>query len=211
MELDDLRKGWKQPAADSPAALNATALDQLLRRGTQNFVAKLWRNAWAELVFTVAVLLLSGVALLYAEKMELRVMLIWLVVLCFISIVSYHRQLLTGIRGLGRVEATVREHVALHLDGLRKTMRRSYQSALLTLPVTFGIGFFFSLHRIVATYSGGALWRQLGLLAVGTGIAGVCAYFLVRWLGRRLLQDLYGRHLDRLEASLRELGDEPLA
>jgi hypothetical protein len=212
MELDDLRRQWQQPVpGDGPARLDAAAWAQLVDRGTQNAVAKLRRNAWLELGATVACLLLSCAALFYVEKPRNQVMLVWLIILCLVSVVSYHRLLLRGLQRLGPADATVREHLAQQLAGVRRIIRLSYLSGLWTLPVSFGIGFFFSLSSITAKYSGTHLFKQVGLLVVSTGIAGFMAYLLMRWVARKYFQDLYGQHLDRLEANLRELSDEDLA
>ena len=45
------------------------------------------------------------------------------------------------------------------------------------------------------------------VMLVGGALLQVGTVYGTRWY----LQRLYGQHLDRLEASLRELGDEPLA
>jgi hypothetical protein len=209
MELDDLRRQWQQPVPnDGPARLDAAAWAQLVARGSQSAVAKLRRNARLELGATVTFLLLSCAALFYVEKAEHQAMLWWLIILCLGSVVSYHRLLLRGLQRLGAADATVREHLAQQLAGVRHIMRLSYRSSLWTLPVSFGIGFFFSLSRIMARYSGTQLLKQVGLLLLGTAIAGFLAYLLVRLVARRYFQDLYGQHLDRIEASLRELRDE---
>lgn len=205
MELNELRSRWQRAAAEAPVTADVAALTQLVAHGTRNSVAKLLRNARLEVGFTGLALLLSAGALLYVENLQHRVTLVWLIILCLVSIVSYHRQLLRGIQGLEAADAPVREQLAQQLNALRKVMRRSYQSALWTLPVTFGIGFFFSLSRTIAQYSGLRLLTQLGFLVVGTGVAGAIAYFIISRVGHRYLQDLYGKHLDQLERSLAEL------
>ena len=69
------------------------------------------------------------------------------------------------------------------------------------------ISLFFSVQRLLVHYSGRALLGQLVWLGVGTILAGLIGYFSVGFLSRRVLQDLYGQHLDHLQAVLRELSE----
>ena len=209
MELDELRRRWQQAAAaEAPAASDAALSLQLLERGSRSAVAKLRRNAVMELSFTVVLLLLSGGALIYLKEAQSQAMMIWLIILCLGSIISYHRHLLRGVRSLPDADAPVREQLTQQLNDVRKTMRGSYQSALWTLPVSFGIPLCFGLNRLLSNYSGKLFWMQLGILLLSTIGIGFFAYFGMRAFGRQYLQTLYGQHLDQLEASLAEL-EEP--
>lgn len=203
MELDDFRRSWKQPsAAEAPAAFNKEALEKLLARNSGNLISRMRRNAWVESSFTVVCLLLSSAALLYVQQAEQRAMLVWVILICLVSIFSYHRYLLENLTS---VDGALHEHITQQIDRLRTVMRLSYRSTLWSLPITLGIGFSFKVSRVVHELAGQKLLVALSILAVGYAIAGLLAYLLISRLGRWYLQDLYGKHLDRLETLLREL------
>jgi di/tricarboxylate transporter len=203
MELDDLRRAWKHPAAaEVPTAFNKEALEKLLARNSGSLIGRMRHNAWVESSFTVVCLLLSGVALVYVQQAEQRANLVWFVILCLVSIFSYHRHTL---QNLTNVDGALHEHITQQVSQLRTVMRLSYRSSLWSLPVSLGIGFFFKVNRIMQELAGQKLLMALGTLVVGYAIAGLLGYLLMSQFGRWYLQRLYGQHLDRLEALLQEL------
>lgn len=205
MELDDLRHRWQQTAASTSTPLSPTALEQLLTTTAHSSVARLRRNAQWELGFTVAFLLGSCAWLFYTRSLEQRTMTIWLMVVCVVSITSYHRHMLKGIAGLSSSGATLHAHLTQQLADLRKVLVLSYRSVLWVLLITMGMMLFFAVRHSLAVYSGQRLLAQVGVLVLGYAIITLLAYFCIRALVRGVLQDLYGRYLDRLEAALREL------
>ncbi|GAB3227986.1 hypothetical protein GCM10027346_11980 [Hymenobacter seoulensis] len=208
MELDTFRRSWQQPVStDATAAFDAVTLSQLLKRNTSGSLPNLVRNARLEIGFTVALLLVTCVGLFYAKQAANQASFIWILILCLVSLVSYHRYLFNGIKGLGNASATVRENVAQQVERIREVMNRSYRSALWSLPISFGIGFYFSLTNALATYSGKLLLMQLAVLVIGYGLVWWFTHWLMARFARQYLQELYGQHLDRLEATLRELGE----
>jgi uncharacterized protein YjeT (DUF2065 family) len=211
MELDELRRQWQQPApADAPAPLDAAALARLLARQSDGIIDKLRRSARLELYINFGVLL-GAVALAWLpEQFWLRVFG-WVLVGIGVVCIGYLYRKLYLLRRLDDPAGDLRAHL-LHLDGgLRALIRFYYRFTLGMLPV----GGLVEVLMVVSTSK-----RQIGLTS-GFGIALVLGlvvvlpavlYLPVASLTRRYLQRLYGQHLDRLEASLRELAEpEPTA
>ncbi|GAA4373122.1 hypothetical protein [Hymenobacter koreensis] len=209
MELDDLRRNWKlaATAGNSADSFDSTALTKLLAQGDASPNSKMRRNARLETSFTVLCLLASLAGLFFVEDTGRRVMLLWIMLLCVVSLLSYHRRM-TGLLETEYADGNVREYVTQQVANIRRLIEQSVQSVLRTVPVSLGIGMFFSGSRLLTNYSGRLLWTQLALLVAGYGVIWALTHFLLGRLARATLQDLYGQHLDRLEGYLRELQDQ---
>ncbi|UOQ97051.1 hypothetical protein MUN81_17645 [Hymenobacter sp. 5317J-9] len=208
LELDELRCQWQQPAADVPAPLDAAALTRLLAQQSDGIIAKLRRSArwelWANFVILAGALALAGLA----QVLWLRVAGGVLAAIGAVCIVYLFRKLHLLLR-MDDPAGDLRAHL-LRLDsGLRALIRFYYRFTLAMLPV----GGLLNLLMVVSTSK-----REIGLTS-GFGLALVLGlvvvlpallYLPVASLTKRYLQRLYGQHLDRLEASLRELA-EPVA
>jgi len=173
-------------------------------KSDQNPISRMRRNAWWELGFTLIVLVASSVGLLYVKSVETRTMLVWLILISLVSLVSYHRHMLSSIRGLSEVGATIHAHIAQRVTDVRQLMEASYRSSVWVLCITFGIVLTFALYKALTKYSGRLMLVQLVGVGLVCVIAVVISYFTRRF-ARQVLHDLYGRHLDHLEAVLREL------
>ncbi|UOR03925.1 hypothetical protein MUN82_13325 [Hymenobacter aerilatus] len=170
----------------------------------QNSIGRMRRNARWELGFTLVLLVGSTVGFFYVKSLETRTMLLWLILIGLVSLVSYHRHMLSGIQELSGVGATIHTHITQRVAGLRQLLQASYRSSVWVLCITFGIVLSFALYKALTQYSGRLLLIQLVGVGISCIIAVVVGYF-VRRVVRQVLQDLYGRHLDHLEATLREL------
>ena len=207
MELDDLRRQWQQPApADAPAPLDAAALTRLLARQSDGILDKLRRSARLELWANIGIMAGALALAVLAHALWLQVAGGVLAAIGAVCIVYLYRKLHL-LRRMDDPAADLRAHL-LRLDGgLRALIRFYYRFTLAMLPV----GGLLNVLMVVSTSK-----REIGLTS-GFGIALVLGlvvvlpavlYLPVASLTRRYLQRLYGQHLDRLEASLREL-DEP--
>ncbi|GAB3869692.1 hypothetical protein GCM10028824_17130 [Hymenobacter segetis] len=210
MELDDLRASWKQPApTDGPAVLNEAALTQLLARASASPVAKMRRNAWLEIGFVgVCLAVCIGVAASTQDSFYLAAVA-WLGLICVLS-GFYYRRKLALLRSLGEVAGqAVREHMGQQLHSLRSLVQLYYRATMWSVPASLTVSLLFVGGRMVQRFAEPKLVTGLGLLGVVYGMLGVFIYYGMRRATQWYLQRLYGQHLDRLEASLRELGDEP--
>jgi hypothetical protein len=203
MELDDLRRAWKQPSAtDAPPALDIAALAQLLARNTDSPVAKMQRNARVEMGLTALLMLLP----FWFMKVEKPVTVFWafFMVLLGAGQLYYYYYKLGVLCRMATVEDNVRDHLQKLCVELRRLLRFLYRVTLATGPVTLVLlfGSYVSLEQAKPA----GLRPQL--LLITAGVVLVFGFFLqigVLYATRRYLQRLYGQHLDRLEASLREL------
>ncbi|MBF9143413.1 hypothetical protein [Hymenobacter properus] len=211
MELDELRRQWQQPApADAPAPLDAAALTRLLARQSDGIIDKLRRSArwelWANIGILVGALALAGLA----QVLWLRVAGGVLAAIGAVCIVYLYRKLHL-LRRMADPAGDLRAHL-LRLDGgLRALIRFYYRFTLAMLPVGGLLNVLMVVStskREIALTSGFGMVLIVGLVVVLPALL----YLPVASVTKRYLQRLYGQHLDRLEASLRELAEpEPAA
>lgn len=205
MELENFRRTWQQVApAEAQPALDTVALERLLARRSSSPVAKMRRNVWLEIGFAVLGLIASGMMLVYTSTDHNRAMAAWVGLICLISCVYYRRKVAV-LHSLNDANGPLREQVERQLSNLRSLTKLYYQATMWTLPVSFGIGFLFPVVRIQQDPEGQyqlLLWGGLLLIGALTFFLG---YVFLRYFTRWYIQRLYGQHLDRLEAILRDL------
>jgi hypothetical protein len=104
----------------------------------------------------------------------------------------------------------LRAHLVRLVSGLRTLIRFYYRFTLAMLPVAGVV----NVLMVASEFKRGIELTSFAGLALVMGLVVVLPallYLPVASVTRRYLQRLYGRHLDRLEANLHELGDEPNA
>ena len=217
MELDEFRRRWQQtpPTAD----LTETSLKQLLKHRSTSLVEKMRRNARLEAGLTVLVIMLLPAYIVYtdivyADKLPLQLWGKFMLVLA-VGMLYYYYLKLGLLQRMAHAETQVRQHLSQLCAGLRQLLRFYYRLTLATGPFVLLMGLCFAVSKEYAhsrlTPGYVVDWEALGIMAavmlVGGALLQVGTVYGTRWY----LQRLYGQHLDRLEASLRELGDEPLA
>ena len=210
MELDDLRRQWQQPAlADAPAPLNAAALTQLLSQRSKSVVGKLRRSARWELA---ANLVLVGGAVPVVVLEHTAWLRVFAGVLAAIGVVciAYLYRKLHLLRRMDDPAADLRVHLRRLAEGLRSLIRFYFRFTLAMLPVggLMNVLMFVSTSKhAISLTSGFGIALVVGMVLVLPALL----YLPVASLTRKYLQRLYGQHLDRLEASLRELDEPELA
>ena len=210
MELDDLRRQWQQPPAETPAPLDAAALTRLLARQSDGIVERLRRSARLELYINSGVLLGSLALVWLAQVFWLRVFG-WLLVVIGLVCIGYLYRKLHLLRRMDDPAGDLRAHLLRLVSGLRALIRFYYLFTLAMLPV---MGVMNALMAISQFRHGINLTSLPGLALMLVLVVGipVLLYLPVASTTRRYLQYLYGQHLDRLEASLHELDSpEPTA
>ena len=210
MELDDLRRHWQQPPAETLVPLDAAALTRLLARQSDGIVERLRRSARLELYINSGVLLGSLALVWLAQVFWLQVFGWLLVVIGLVCIVYLYRKLHL-LRRMDDPAGDLRAHLLRLVSGLRALIRFYYLFTLAMLPV---MGVMNTLMAISQFRHGINLTSLPGLALMLVLVVGipVLLYLPVASTTRRYLQYLYGQHLDRLEASLHELDSpEPTA
>jgi len=206
MELDDLRRQWRQPA-ETPAPLDAAALTHLLARQSDGIVERLRRSARLELYIYSGVL--PGLlALAWLGPLFWVRVFGWVMVGTDLICIGYLYRKLHLLRRMDDPAGDLRAHLLRLVSGLRSLIRFYYRFTLAMLPVMGVV----EVLMAASEFKHGIKFTTLPGIALIVGLVvvlPVLLYLPVATTTRRYLHYLYGQHLDRLEASLRELGDEP--
>ncbi len=205
MELDDLRRQWQQPPANTPDQLDVAALTQLLARQSDGIVERLRRSARLELYINFGVLLGSVALVWLAQVFWLRVFG-WLLVVLGLVCIGYLYRKLHLLRRMDDPSGDLRAHLRRLASGLRSLIRFYYCLTLAMLPVTGVV----NVLMAISQFEHGLNLTSLPGIALVVGLVivlPVLLYLPVATTTRRYLQHLYGQHLDRLEASLAELAE----
>jgi hypothetical protein len=205
MELDDLRRQWQQPTADT-ASVSSAELNEMLAAKSDGLIEKMRRNTWLEALFTVA-MVVGTLFYMWAKRSDVIYLLLGgtLLLLSAVLLVHYYRQLQL-LQRMTRTDAQVRTHLGTLGAGLRRLLRFYYRLTLAVLPYMLIMLLGFQVSKELA-HPGGFHWKFIGLLAAAYLVLGVVVQVAVVYATRWYLQRLYGQHLDRLEASLRELAE----
>ena len=207
MELDELRRQWQQPLAETPAPLDAAALTQLLDRQSEGIIGKLRRSARLELYINFGILLGSLALVWWARLFWMRAFG-WVLVVIGLVCIGYLYRKLHLLRRMDDPAGDLRAHLRRLVNGLRSLIHFYHYFTLAMLPVA-GV---LNVLMVDSEFKHGVNLTSLPGLALVVGLVVVLPallYLPVASGTRRYLQYLYGQHLDRLEASLHELGDEP--
>ena len=208
MELDDLRRQWQQPETTSQS-VSPAQLESLLAHRSISLIEKMRRNAWVEAVFNALVAVTLPFYIATRQSVLYRMYGVAMLLLAVLMLYYYYRQLRL-IGRMARAEGHVRAHLVAMSAGLRQLLRFYYRLTLATGPLLLSLALGFFVGQELARPSA-FRWPLVGGIAAAFLFFGAVlqagAVYGTRWY----VQRLYGQHLDRLEASLRELGDEPTA
>jgi len=204
MELNELRALWNQqpPHADLP--LSKEEVTQMRTRQSISIIERLRGNARLELGLNALVLLLLPAVIYFAPNLLSRAMGILLVPVCLVCLYYFYRKLRL-LRSLTTAEHDVRLHLASMVAGMRALIRFYNRFTLAMYPVSLLCGLLIGLYEKEAGYQPAFSMAKLATVLAATLIVGGGFFWLTIRFTRWYLQCLYGRHLDRLEALLREL------
>ena len=206
MELDDLRRQWQQPET-TPLPESPAELGEMLAHNSSGLVDKMRRNTWYEAIFTV--LMAAAVPFYlwnYWGQAFYMLMGAVMVLLSAILLVNYYQQLQL-LRRMTYTETQVRAHLGTLSAGLRRQLHFYYRLTLATAPLTLILLLGFYVGKELAhpgAFHGKFIATMAAVFVVLGAVVQVGMVYLTRWY----LQRLYGQHLDRLEASLRELEED---
>ncbi|MGI4761397.1 MAG: hypothetical protein ACRYF0_11855 [Janthinobacterium lividum] len=206
MELDDLRRQWRQPEpASTPATLNTNELRQLLAQQSNSIVAKLRRNAQVEMALNYALLPISLAVAWLAPVLWVRLWGGLLGLIALVCIFYFHRKL-GLLKSMSNPAGDLRAYLLRLTTGLRSLIRFYYRLTLAMLPLASLLMGIMALTSTTKAVTPAKIWIIGALLAVLC----VVIYLPTAHTTKRYLHWLYGQHLDRLEAQLRELDDVPV-
>lgn len=199
MELEELKDIWNKKEFHLK---NEDELATMLKGNSRSLVDKLERSVWFELILTM----IAGLALLvYAFNLP-GGSVKWTSVSIIILFVGYSfyyvkkLMLFSAFRHSNSDLKTNLESLANNLSAYLHFYKRSYT---ILYPVYFGLGLVFGLldsgsDRFIATITEPKTFLYLIGLAV-------VFFFLGTWFADWYLKKLYGNHLTRLQAIIREL------
>jgi membrane protein YdbS with pleckstrin-like domain len=207
MELDDLRRQWRQPEpATGPPALSKAELRALLARQSGSIVAQLRRNAQWETNINYVLLVISLAVAWLAPVLWVRLFGGLLALIAVVCIFYFHQKARL-LRSMSDPASDLRAHLLRLTDGLRALIRFYYRFTLATLPVACALMGFMAVSTATKAVTPAKIW----LIGVVLAVLCVVLYLPMAHTTKRYLQWLYGQHLDRLEAQLHELDDVPRA
>ena len=202
MDFNDLSRRWQQQpaaAAPSPATLQAH-----LAHRPPTPLGQLRRNVRLEIGTTLVVGVLV-VLLLYGLRATHLGRLLALLLPLYGGIGYCYYRLVGVLRGLGTATGAVTGHVARQLGQLRQLLRLYYGTTMLSTLAVLGVLSYltlvYGLPQVPPT--GRAQFLTWLLLTAGVSVG------VTHWFCRYHIQNFYGQHLDRLDAVLRELREEP--
>lgn len=201
MEIEDLKDIWKKQS-EGFRPKDEVELANMLRGRSKSIVTRLKRNVWIELTFTF----LGGLCLLAYALMLPDGALKWTSVSILILFAVYSLYYLKKIRllntfgnGTEDIKANL-SHLIVSLSSYLKFYKRSYA---ILYPVYFVIGLVFAaLEQGITGFFNRIIRPEIFItLLIGAVLFFVCSTRLTSWYLKRL----YGNHLDKLKALLREL------
>ncbi|OUJ73177.1 hypothetical protein [Hymenobacter crusticola] len=205
MELDDLRQRWRQQPTEPTPPLTSEAMQAYLNQAANSPLLRIRRNARYEAIFTLLLLPVTAGVLLFVRETYPRVMALWLMLVC-VGLLYYFYHKLRALDQLRPTAQALQQQVIQQTAGLRHLVQIYYRFTMLTLVGTFGIGLVMQALRFARNEYGLKLAGMLIVLLAAYALIGWFTYGLMRRFTHWYLQRLYGQHIDRLEAVLRELG-----
>ena len=204
MELDDLRRQWLRPESTSPI-LDQVAFNRLLSQRSDGLIERMRHNVRLEMAFSGLMAVAMPLLLRFASTYLLRVQVVSLFLLALVMLGYYFRKLKL-LRQLTQPDADVRAHLQRLATGLRRLLRFNYRLTLAVGPAALLVVYEVLVGQELTRPGGFRIGLMLtlgGLLLIGGLLLARGIARFARWY----LQGLYGQHLDRLEASLRELAE----
>jgi hypothetical protein len=201
MEIEDLKYIWKKES-EGFKPKDETELAGMLKGKSSSIVMRLKRNVWIELIFTF----LGGLGLLTYALTLPGGALKWTSISILILFVVYSLYYVKKLQLLNRfdpgndhIRASL-QRLVQNLKGYLKFYKRSYS---ILYPVYFFLGLLFSAIEHGATGFLNMISRPgvLITLVLGASVFFLCSTWLTSWY----LKKLYGNHLKKLEAMVKEL------
>ena len=201
MEIEDLKYIWRKESQGFKPK-DESELAGMLKGKSSSIIMRLKRNVWFELIFTFA----GAVGLLSYALTLPGGYLKWTSITILVSFALYSLYYLKKLRLLNNfdsghddIKANL-ERLVDDLKGYLKFYKRSYS---ILYPVFFLLGLLFvAIEHGASTFLEIVMRPDVYLIL----IPGTALYFIFStWLTSWYLKKLFGNHLEKLEALLREL------
>jgi hypothetical protein len=201
MEIEDLKDIWKKES-EAFTPKGETELATMLKGKSTSIIARLKRNVWIELICTF----LGGLGLLSYGVTMPGGYLKWTSIAMLVLFCMYMFYYFKKLRVLNRFDPG-NENIKSNLKrlirdvkGYLKFYRRSYS---VLYPIFFVLGMLFALLEYGATGFFNKVSRPEVFMVL---VPGAVLFFIgSAWLTNWYLKKLYGNHLEKLEALLKDL------
>lgn len=202
MELDDLRRQWQQ--AHPVPLVPLAGVQQLLGQQSSSLITKMRRSVWGEIITSTVLALFP---LLFIRDTTFQWWYVGVIMLMVGVFGYYYARQLSLLKQMARADISIRGHLQVLCAGLRQLLGLYYYLTLWMGPLTLLVVLGYYIGKEIGR-AAGPRWTQLGVVTSLVLVLGLICQFGIIYFTRWYLQRLYGQHLDRLEANLREL-DEP--
>ena len=206
MELDHLKKIWQQ---EPPAAKEDEQLLQLLRKRSNNPIARMKRNLLFELI---AIVTLYGAMIVYYAYAFQGTMseVSWFMVIIALAFLLYYYMKNRLLNKMECVACQVKSNLQRQVNTLEKYVKFYLLAGTALAPITiifFGWLFYIKFPgktESVWYHSGAYLWWETALAwLVFFIVFTVPVYYANKWYVKRL----YGRHIQKLKKMLSEMDE----
>lgn len=193
MELDDLKNIWQNANVNAQTPIEAEALLQLTKQNSQNIIERLVRNIWYELIVSIFVVIAWFYYTLFhaEENWKIGGMVMGILMLASLGIYVWG---LMQLRAVSLVGVSLKLSLIQLLKRLKIYLKTYTWLNILLIPFANFLGAYIILSPLENGF------QTSLLVAVGTAP-------LLWWFMRWYINRLYGQHLRRLEAILRELNE----
>jgi hypothetical protein len=202
MEIEDLKTIWKKQSQDFQRK-NKAELATMLRGKSTSIISQLERNVWMELIFTFtgAVALLGYALTLPAGALKSTSITIP-ILFCIYSL--YYVKKLQLLRGFDAGNENLRANLGKLIESLKGYLKFYKRSYSILYPVYLFLALLFSAIERGADDFLKLLTKASVVipLVFGAAVFFLCSTWLTSWY----LKKLYGKHLEKLEGVLREIG-----
>jgi len=200
MELDELKNIWK---SNEPGYTlkGEEELAIMLKGNSRSIISKLKRSVWFELTLTVGV----GIALLVYSLTLPSGAMKWtsIFLLMLVAYSFYYVKKLTLLNQFESTHENIRANLEKLIDNLTSYLKFYKRSYAILYPIYFFLGLFFiALERGTSEFI--ILLKQPRTIITLIGLA-VFFFICSTWLTSWYLKKLYGNHLDKLNALLKDL------
>lgn len=201
MNFDDLSARWQQQASPAAPFPGPDSLNSLLT--SQGPVAKMRRNAWADIGASLlaGLLVLAGLRLFHSPYLGV---LLALLLPLYGGLAYCYVRTLRVLHALRHASSAPAAHIARQLMQLRQLVRLYYASTMLAALVVVGLAGYAAIGWVLPALPAASTGRFLTWLILTVLIS----VLLTHWITRRYLRHAYGQHLDHLESVLHELREE---
>lgn len=209
MELDDFRRQWQAPPAHPTDSFTTEqTLHAMLASATStNPLFRLRRNATKELSWVVMAFILSGFNAFIFGRHEVnlqRFAVCVMVMLVVVGVIVYRR--LQVLREMEQQNDSLYSFLKTRIFRFRRLMRLHDYVGVVSLVMLVVIALVVRSEYVLDYLNPAhAAWSWHVVTALGVGIMVGAVIHASYIIGKKEHQRRYGRHLDQLEAALREL------